>query len=92
MSSMPQAMNSRINEGKLNNKCFCCICTPQGDTNMAALYNVYKLGYNAFSEYLAYEISHIPDSWQGFLYISSCLFSFPRFWTFRIDWIASSLY
>ena len=35
------------------------------------------------SEYLAYELSHIPSSRPGFLYIY--LLSFPRFWTFCID-------
>ena len=40
---------------------------------------LYKFGLN---EYLAYELSHRPDSWRGFLYIYLLLF--PRFWTFRI--------
>ena len=35
-----------------------------------------------FSEYLAHEILHRPDSWQGFLYIY--LLSFLRFQTFCI--------
>ena len=40
------------------------------------------------SEYLAYELSHRPDSWQGFLYIY--LVSLPRLRTSSFDWFASS--
>ena len=40
------------------------------------------------SEYLAYELSHRPDSWQGFLYIY--LLSLPRLRTSCFDWFAFS--
>ena len=53
---------------------------------MASPYKASKIWIKRFSEYLAYEISHRLDSWRGFLYI--CLLSFPRFWTFFIDWFA----
>ena len=46
------------------------ICDPQRDTNMAALYNVYKFGYNAFPNisHMKYRtdpiasVFHFPDS------------------------------
>ena len=39
-----------------------------------------------FLRYLAYEILHRPESWQCVLYIH--LLSFPRFYTFCIEWFA----
>ena len=50
----------------------------------------YKVWVKRLSEYLAYELSHRPDFWRGFyMYIYQMdLLSFPRFWTFCIDWFA----
>ena len=51
------------------------ICAPQRDTNMASLYKALYSRVKCFSECFAYEISHGPNSWRGFLYIY--LLSFP---------------
>ena len=58
------------------------ICAPERDTNMASPYKALQIWVKRFSEYLAYELLHRPDSWQGFLYIY--LLSLPRFQTFCI--------
>ena len=52
-------------------------CAPERETNVAFPYKALKIWVKRFAEYLAYEIFHRPDSWQGFLYIY--LLSFPRF-------------
>ena len=44
---------------------------------MASPYKALQIWVKRFSEYLAYEPLHRPDSWQGFLYVY--LLSFPRF-------------
>ena len=62
------------------------ICAPQSDTNMASPYKALEKWVKRFSEYLAYELPHRPDSWQGYFFIY--LLSFPRFRTFSIDWFA----
>ena len=62
------------------------ICAPQRDANMASPYKALEKWVKGFSEYLAYELPHRPDSWQGFLFIY--LLSFLRFRTFCIDWFA----
>ena len=59
------------------------ICAPERDTNMASPYKALQIWVKRFSEYLAYEQWHRPDSWQGFLNIY--LLSFPRFMNFCID-------
>ena len=61
-------------------------CAPRRDTNMASLYKALWNWVKRFFEFLAYELSHRPDSWRGFLYIY--LLSFPGFWTFCINWFA----
>ena len=56
---------------------------------MASQYKALQIWVKRFSEYLwylAYEISHRPDSWQGLSHIYLLLF--PRFWTFCIKWFA----
>ena len=51
-------------------------CAPERDTNMASPYKaLYKIWVNCYSEYLAYELLHRPDSWQGFFYIYLLSFS-----------------
>ena len=62
------------------------ICAPQRDTNMASPYKALEKWVKRFSEYLAYELPHRPDSRQGFLFIY--LLPFPRFRAFSIDWFA----
>ena len=62
------------------------ICVFQRNTNMASLDKALQIWVKLFSEYLAYEISHKPDSWRSFLYTH--LLSFSRFWTFCIEWFA----
>ena len=52
------------------------ICAPQRDINIASPYKALSIWVKRFSEYLAYELRHRPDSWRGFLYIY--LLSFPR--------------
>ena len=52
---------------------------------------LYKFGYNAFQN-----ISHMKYRTDPILGGAFCIslvifFSFPRFWTFCIDWFASSL-
>ena len=67
------------------------ICAPERDTNMASPYKALKIWVKRFSEYLAYELLHRPDSWQGFLYIylwSSFLATIEyRLWNRLIYWI-----
>ena len=53
------------------------ICDPQRGTNMASPYKALEKWVKRCSEYLAFELPHRPDSWQGFLFIY--LLSFPRF-------------
>ena len=53
------------------------IGVPERDSNMAFPYKALLIWVKRFSEYLAYEILHRPDSWQDFLY--TYLLSFPRF-------------
>ena len=60
------------------------ICTPQRDNNMASAYKALQIWVKHLSEYLAHEIRQRPDFWLGVLYID--LLSFPRFWTFCIEW------
>ena len=62
------------------------ISAPQRDTTMASPYKVLWIWVTHFPEYLAYEISHRPDSCQCFLFIY--ILSFSRFWTFYIEWFA----
>ena len=62
------------------------IRAPQRDTNMASPYEALSIWVKRFSLYLAYEISHRPDSWWGLLLIYLLLF--PIFWTFCIEWFA----
>ena len=62
------------------------ICAPQRDANMASPDKALEKWVKRFPEYLAYELPHRPDSWQGFLYIY--LLSFPRFRPFCTDWFA----
>ena len=45
------------------------ICAPERDTNMASPYKALQIWVKRFSEYLAYELLHRPDSWQDFLHI-----------------------
>ena len=59
------------------------ICAPQRDVNIQSFIIIWV---KRFSEYLAYEISYRPGCWWGLLYIY--LLSFPRFWTFCIEWFA----
>ena len=85
---VPQAMNSPKSR-KTQKRMYLLvsggrICALQSDTNMASPYNALEKWVKPFSEYLAYELPHRPDSWQGFLFIY--LLSFPRFRTFCIDW------
>ena len=49
-------------------------CAPERDTNMASPYKALKTWVKRFSEYLAYELLHRPDSWQAF-----CIFIFFHF-------------
>ena len=56
-------------------------------TSAPSIFALIEIQVNRFSQYLAFEIFHRPDSWQGFLYIY--LFSFPRFQSFCIEWFAS---
>ena len=79
-------MNSRISR-KSQKQIFLLvsgghICVPQRDTNMASPYKALLIWVKRFSEYLAYELSHTPDSWRGFFYMY--LLSFSSFWTFCI--------
>ena len=67
-------MNSRINR-KTHRQTFLLvsgghICAPQLYTKMAFLYKALQIWVKHFFKYLAYELSHRPDSWQGFLYIA----------------------
>ena len=62
------------------------LCAPRRDINMMSPYKALSIWVKRFSEYLAYKLCHRPDSWRGFLHIY--LLSFPRFWTFCIDWFA----
>ena len=60
--------------GKLKNRCFCwfaaAIFVPLKGTQTWRLQTkLYKICVKRFSEYLAYEISHRPDSWRGLLHI-----------------------
>ena len=76
--------------GKLNNRCFwgfpAAIFVPlKGTPTWRPHTKLNKFGKNFFSEYLAYEISHRPDSWRGFLYNFFNLLSFPKFWIFCIE-------
>ena len=57
----------------------------KGHYHGVSIKSLINLG-KTFFEYLAYQLSHWPDSWRGFLYIYLLLF--PRFWTFCIDWFA----
>ena len=59
------------------------ICAPERDVNIQSFIIIWV---KRFSEYLAYEISYRPGCWWGLLYIY--LLSFPRFWTFCIEWFA----
>ena len=72
--------------GKLKNRCFCwfpaAIFVPLKGTQTQS----FKIWVKRFSEYLAYEISHRPDSWRGPLNIYLLLF--PRLLTFCIEWFA----
>ena len=52
------------------------ICAPQMDTNIASLDKALQIWVKRFSEYLAYEISHKPDS---FVYSSSFIFQILDF-------------
>ena len=45
------------------------ICAPERDTNVASPYKALKIWVKRFPEYLAYELLHRTDSWQGFLNI-----------------------
>ena len=62
------------------------ICAPQRDANMASPDKALGKWVKRFSEYLAYELPHRPDSRQGFLFIY--FLPFPRFRAFSIDWFA----
>ena len=62
------------------------LCAPRRDINMMSPYKALSIWVKRFSEYLVYKLCHRPDSWRGFLHIY--LLSFPRFWTFCIDWFA----
>ena len=53
---------------------------------MASLYKALQIWVKRFSEYLAYEISHEPDSCRSVLY--TLLLTFSKFWTFCIEWFA----
>ena len=46
----------------------------KGHQHGVSLQSFINLGITLNAEYLSYEISHSPDSWRGFLYISSYLF------------------
>ena len=50
------------------------ISAPEGDTNMVSPYKALSIWVKRFSENLAYEILHRPDSWQAF-----CIFIFFHF-------------
>ena len=43
------------------------ICAPERETNIASPYKALQIWVKRFSEYLAYEPLHRPDSRQGFL-------------------------
>ena len=83
-------------EEKLNDRCFCwfpaAIFVPLKGTPTWRLFTkLYKFGYNAFPN-----ISHMKYRTDPILGETFCIslvifFSFPRFWTFCIDWFASSL-
>ena len=51
------------------------IGVPERDSNMAFPYKALLIWVKRFSEYLAYEILHRPDSWQGFCILT--FFHFP---------------
>ena len=75
MSFLKRRIRSLV--GKLKNKYFCwfpaaILMSLKGTPTWRLHTKLYKFGY------LAYEILHRPDFWQGFLFIY--LLSFPRFW------------
>ena len=54
---------------------------PRGDQYGISIQSLIKLGKPFFQMYRT-----DPDSWLGLLYVSSYIVSFPRFWTFCIEW------
>ena len=62
------------------------LCPSKRHQHGVSIQSLINLDKTFFRIYRIYEISHRPDSWRGFLYI--CLLSFPRFWTFFIEWFA----
>ena len=59
------------------------MCPSKGHHHGVSIESLINLG-KTFSEYLACELSHRPNSWRGFMFIY--LLSFPRFWTLCVDW------
>ena len=83
-------------EEKLNDRCFCwfpaVIFVPLKGTPTWRLFTkLYKFGYNAFPNISHMKYRTDPILGEAFCISLVIFFSFPRFWTFCIDWFASSL-
>ena len=59
------------------------MCPSKGHHHGVSIESLINLD-KTFSEYLAMESSHRPNSWRGFMFIYLLLF--PRFWTLCVDW------